>query len=206
MAAYRYVDRFEEIPKNFKSYCLFLIPSEHWLKKEQYKAVGKLWELFVNFGRAIGEDNLAVWFIEYEESKLTDPIPILKHDISLKKPKNGKSEYKMFSTDYIRSKNYCDKFNLNYNDGPYIIFTETHPDKSSTEDILCIKFNNISPDRIIKFINDLEKDIRAGKKPTKPFSVTNYVYERCINFWDTNKDTFKEIAIGLISGKIGSLV
>jgi hypothetical protein len=52
----------EDIPRNFKSYSLFLVCNPEWLAPEKSEDLYALYQAFDRFGRTIGRDNAAVWF------------------------------------------------------------------------------------------------------------------------------------------------
>jgi hypothetical protein len=50
--------------REYKSWALFLISNPEWLDAENEDQLTRLYEHFMNFGRAIGDDNMAVWFLK----------------------------------------------------------------------------------------------------------------------------------------------
>ena len=185
----------DPIPKGYKTYTLFLIPSSEWSTKRQDISEEKLWNNFYDFGRAIGLNNLSVWFVEstkyysYEDidaNGTTKQIPLA--DVYRKI-----QHIKGFNTDIIRCKEYCDKFKLDYNEGPFVVITEKHPDECTEKDIDVVKFNNNSPNKVIRFLNEVERKIRTGK-PRKGVSRFTYVSETLSTWLSEHKEDIIKLA------------
>src|SRR2546430_17349485 len=68
------VSRTGKIPKNFKTYSLFLVCNPQWLDPEKSQRLYELHKQFENFGRTIGDGNSAVWFWEQHQRDHTPPI------------------------------------------------------------------------------------------------------------------------------------
>src|SRR5215510_10002830 len=81
----------EPIPQSYKSWSLFLVNNPQWLVSESNEKIKKLYNQFEAFGRAIGDDHVAVWF--WSKKALQDP-----------------SYYK--AVDVTRSAAFCKKLNL----------------------------------------------------------------------------------------------
>jgi hypothetical protein len=104
------VPRTEKIPKGFKTYSLFLVCNPEWLDAEKAEGLYKLYLQFQNFGRAIGEDHLAVWFW-----KALSPVG----DRDLAK-----------NVDVERSIRFCQAWKLKPSAGPHLVVSSTYPDES----------------------------------------------------------------------------
>ena len=76
------------IPKDYKTWSLFLVNNPQWVVAESNDKVKKLYDQFQAFGRAIGRDNVAVWF--WSQDNLQDSF-----------------YYK--AVDVIRSAEFCEK-------------------------------------------------------------------------------------------------
>jgi len=123
-------DETKPIPRGFETYTLFLIPDEAWVSKERSADLGRLFGGFQQFGNAIGEQNLAVWF-EGEETEAK----------------------------IVRSRKYCDKFNLSYL-GPFIVTSSKHPDDEMLpKDYHALDLNGISSERITEILKVLANGI-----------------------------------------------
>jgi hypothetical protein len=183
----------DKIPKGYKSYTLFLIPSSDWDKDSTRQIVEKMSSNFRNFGESIGSDNLAVWFVIF----ISDMGKLGHHTFyDIWPDKEKLSLYEEFQTDYIRSKEYCDKYNLSYNDGPYVVFTTKHPDRATLNDLIILQLNNIRPNRFILLLNDLEQGIRRNEinKKTKTLKIKNY-YEILYKVISSNAEFMKQVAL-----------
>lgn len=124
------------VPKGFSAYTLFLFPSEEWKDKNKQEELKSLRQAFSSFGQAIGDKKVAIWFSE----------------------RNGSS------VDTKRSKDYCDKFNLSYNDGPYVVVTPKRPDEIRRGDkVVIIKLSNITSIRRRQILNVLEQNLRNNQ-------------------------------------------
>jgi hypothetical protein len=95
------------IRRNFKSWSLFLVCNPQWLSSEKAADLHDLYLSFRNFGNAIGDDNLAVWFSKAAgTSKLTSA---------------GAEPDVEMSSRYFR------QWSLKPSHGPYVVVTTTYP-------------------------------------------------------------------------------
>lgn len=92
--------------EKFDSWALFLICSPKMLKQSSTKSIAALFEQFSAFGKALGPDNAAVWFVKRRTAKTPDSLDNLDID---------------------RSVRYCSKFQLDRAQGPHIVITKTYP-------------------------------------------------------------------------------
>ena len=101
----------EQIKTGFKTYSLFLICNPGWLHPSSGTPQTKwLYQSFQDFGRAIGDDNLAVWFWrspEKQEGFAADPDNV----------------------DVERSARFCRAWHLTPSAGPHLVVTSTYPDE-----------------------------------------------------------------------------
>ena len=184
MEAKTYV--FEDaIPGDYKTYTLFLIPSDSWSTERQDIVEEELWNNFYKFGEGIGSDNLSVWFVESHKSEKCHIYESANGTGVIEPPKTfyyrKVQPIEGVNTDIRRCKDYCDKFELNYNEGPFLVITEKHPDVCSKKDISVVKFNNLTPNKVILFLNEVQMNIRTGKQK-KGVSRFTYVLE-ILNTW-----------------------
>src|SRR3954466_8105061 len=61
-------------PNKYKTYSLFLVCNPQWLAADKSEGLFALYQNFQNFGRTIGDENLAVWFINGYASKADSGI------------------------------------------------------------------------------------------------------------------------------------
>lgn len=70
----------------------------------------------------------------------------------------------MIDVDHARY--YCDRLDLNYNDGPYLLTSRVRPsDLEPDSELMIIKLNSMSSDGVIRILNDLEQELRRGRVP-----------------------------------------
>lgn len=93
------------IPKNYETWSVFLICSPTWLLPEQENQLLSLYEDFEIFGNFIGDDHLAVWF-----STTSQITP----------------EGLAATLDYQRNFEFCSKFDLEANDTPHVLVTNSY--------------------------------------------------------------------------------
>lgn len=101
----------EAIKAGYKTYSLFLICNPGWLQPDSGKPQTQwLYQSFQRFGRAIGDDNLAVWFWRSRK----------KENRFLADPDN---------VDLQRSARFCKAWHLTPSAGPHLVITSTYPDE-----------------------------------------------------------------------------
>jgi hypothetical protein len=143
------------IPKDYKTWSLFLVNNPQWVVAESNDKVKKLYDQFQAFGRAIGPDNVAVWF--WSQDNLQDSI-----------------YYK--AVDVIRSAEFCEKLQLAPSNGPYILVTTEYPgagliNDSSTflpaklKSYCIISLNNKGADEVMRLLSRVADKITAARLP-----------------------------------------
>jgi hypothetical protein len=101
----------EAIPRNdYKTWSLFLVCNPAWLGPEKAPDLYSLYQQFEAFGRAIGDDHLAVWFWK---SRIAENDPKIADKV-----------------DVERSVRFCRTFNLQPSSSPYVLVTTSYPDES----------------------------------------------------------------------------
>jgi len=106
------VSKIEKIPKNFKTYSLFLVCNPQWLAPEKSEGLYGLYRQFQSFGRTIGDDNAAVWF--WKEKRHVGADSSLAENV-----------------DVERSVRFCQAWKLTPSEGPHLVVTTVYPDESS---------------------------------------------------------------------------
>jgi hypothetical protein len=101
----------EDIPRNFKSYSLFLVCNPEWLAPETSEDLYALYQAFDRFGRTIGRDNAAVWF--WKARRAADD-PKLAENV-----------------DVERSVQFCQAWKLKPSEGPHLVVTTAYPDETN---------------------------------------------------------------------------
>jgi hypothetical protein len=123
------------ILKGFETYTLFLFPSAEWLDRTEDLAV--LRKAYQNFGDAIGDKHLAVWFLDNDSRAIS----------------------------IARSKVFCDRLHLDYNDGPYVVTTNVYPESLRADSKpIVIKLYRIPANRVVLVLNILEQDLRTERQ------------------------------------------
>jgi hypothetical protein len=143
------------IPKGYKTWSLFLVNNPHWVVAESNDKVKKLYDQFQAFGRAIGRDNVAVWF--WSQDNLQDSF-----------------YYK--AVDVIRSAEFCEKLRLAPSDGPYILVTTEYPGTGLINDpsnflptklksYYIVSLNNKSAEEVMQLLSRIADKITADRLP-----------------------------------------
>jgi hypothetical protein len=141
------------IPKDYRTWSLFLVNNPQWVVAESNDKVKKLYDQFQAFGRAIGRDNVAVWF--WSQDNLQDSF-----------------YYK--AVDVIRSAEFCEKLQLAPSNGPYILLTTEYPgtgliNDSSTflptklKSYYVVSLNNKSADEVMQLLTRIADKITANR-------------------------------------------
>lgn len=156
------------VPQGFETYTLFLVPSADWVSANAryYEQLQMLKQSFEQFGDAIGQREAAVWFTE----------------------RYG------YGTDVERSKYYCDQLDLNYNDGPYVIHSRVRPDMwASGDDLVVIKLNGISAERVVRVLNLIEQDIRQGVTIRQRRLIFEEIKQKVLSIVEQNHEFVKDV-------------
>ena len=160
------------IPKGYQTYSLFLLPNADWQNKTE--ELHTLRSAFNAFGDAIGDKHAAVWFANEDDTKL----------------------------DVIGSKTYCDKLNLSYNSGPYMVATNKYPPNLKAGDsVVIIKLEGISMARATTVLNILEQDIRQGRPASVHALIFTELQQRLLTITDRHGSDLKDIAMTIFKLK-----
>lgn len=156
----------QEIPRNLKTYTMFLAPSEAWRSAVESEDLADLRRGFLSFGESIGPAHGAIW--------LADRMKVV---------------------DVIRSQSYCDRFNLDYDDGPYLVFTEVRPDLTRKAAIV-LRLDGIGPDGAVRIMEALAQDLRREKKPSKTGLLLRELGEFFKSLAEKHPEIVKRIIFG----------
>lgn len=126
-----------------------------------------LFQRFHALGVAIGSSNLAYWF--YWAAVLEEPMSGLHVEAVIITPTASFNEiiarhsakyYHRFEPAYDtdRARRYCDKYSLRYDDGPYLVYSEAHPDAVAKPDIT-LSLRGLSYDQYLSVLNALEQSL-----------------------------------------------
>lgn len=147
-----------KIPKNFKTYSLFLVCNPQWLAPEKSEGLYGLYQQFENFGRTIGDDNAAVWFWK---SKRLARDPALAENV-----------------DVERSVRFCLAWKLKPSEGPHLVVTTVYPDESSLSSGLpkgsaVYGLGNMSPKEISGLLAKLTDElVEKGRVDSPPAAAS----------------------------------
>jgi hypothetical protein len=158
------------LPATYNSYTLLLVPSATFSKADKAN-VEQLEAAFKAFGEAIGRKEAAVW--------LQDP--------------------KRLGIDKLRSKDYCDKFRLSYNNGPYLVLTRKRPDLAqAAEKPIVIRFTGFPIERIIHVMNVLEQDLRRRHYPSQGEMLLAEISEWLASAFADNAEALKDVVLSVV--------
>jgi len=143
-----------EIPKGYETYTLFFATSYSYVDSLSQDDMKQMKKQIKRFGKSIGGKNLAVWVRNPDSDTL---------NVELGKTYADRL-YKWY------------KINLNYSDGPYLVFLTHHPDIPPTEKDFAavINFSRKTPRCVVEAIEYLEAQIRRGCVSKYSVMVINY--------------------------------
>jgi hypothetical protein len=155
-AAVELVTTKQAIPKNFKTYSLFLVCNPQWLDPAKNAGLLQLYRQFQSFGRAIGDDHAAVWFWKSNSYEHSDAALAQIVDVE-------------------RSVRFCQAWKLKPSEGPHLVITGTYPDEAhlSTglpEDSAVYKLGDMAPPDISALLAKLTDQLIASGKVDHPDS------------------------------------
>ncbi|MCG7961650.1 MAG: hypothetical protein N0E54_02970 [Candidatus Thiodiazotropha taylori] len=167
------------LPRGLGVYVLALVPATDWYEDEY---IIEFRYLFARLGNAIGDARIAVW--------LGNPPDINKFELGFG------------AIDTERSKQYCNKLDLDYNNGPYILISKTYPDDLiKNSDYIIIKFNGIAKNRVGRVLNRLEQELRLNRVDEKRrVLLYEEVKQRLLSMYDEHNEAFKEIVVKWVGG------
>jgi len=116
----------QAVPRDYKSWSLFLICNPEWLLEGRASDLATLYRQFEAFGHSIGPENAAVWFWKtadrgalFRDTPLADLL------------------------DVSRSATYCATYGLLPSEGPHVLVTSSHPD-DAPGDRSVLKLNGLN--------------------------------------------------------------
>jgi len=125
-----------EISEDYETWSLFLICNPSWAKPDAYERIQSLWPEFTGFGRAIGDNHLAVWFWRQE-------------------PRWGTEEL-VEDLDVERAARYCDTYGLRPSRSPHVLVTTTYPTVDErVEEYIVLELAGAEPGEIGDFLGEL---------------------------------------------------
>jgi hypothetical protein len=144
----------QAIPKNFKTYSLFLVCNPQWLDPAKNAGLLQLYRQFQSFGRAIGDDHAAVWFWKSNSYEHSDTALAQIVDVE-------------------RSVRFCQAWKLTPSEGPHLVITSTYPDEAhlSTglpKDSAVYKLGDMAPPDISALLAKLTDELIANGRVDSP--------------------------------------
>jgi hypothetical protein len=156
----------QPVPNGFSTYVLALIPSPELADNNEW--VWSFREKFDALGDSIGDEKAAIWLGD---------------------------RYGLW-IDVDRNKYYCDQFDLNYNDGPYILVMNNRPDLITNEDeLIYVKMGGIAEDRILRVMNLIEQDLRKGRGIERRTLLFEEVKQRFLSLVERHRDDLRDIVV-----------
>jgi hypothetical protein len=155
-AAQVLVEANQEIKPGFKTYALFLICNPAWLEapRQSGSQTAFLYRSFLNFGHAIGDDNLALWFWSSPTGTKT-AIPL---------PEN---------VDVARSARFCRAWRLKPSEGPHLVITSTYPNEKDLKpglpkDSAVFQLGSMTNDQITRLLSKLTDQLLLTGRVEQP--------------------------------------
>jgi hypothetical protein len=140
------------LPAGFETYSLFLVPDVRWRTGEFAKYQSNLWQAAHNFGQSIGDTHVAIWFLDDEDN-----------------------------VDVLRSQEYCRRFGLSYNDGPYVVTVRKRPDLlTANDEVVVIRMGGVAPSGIVAILNRLSQDLKTTGRPATGRLLYEEIKERVL--------------------------
>jgi len=177
----------QPLPSNLSSYSIFLVPSLSTEEKSSAAPIKVLRTEFEAFGDAIGDQRAAIWL---KPAPYPSPAALAEESVALS----------LHYVDVLRSKDYCDRFGLNYNDGPYVVTTQVRPDLVTPKDKrVVIRLGGLSDDDMQHVLNLLEQDLRQAREIRQRQLLYEEVKDRLFEMAKLHPEIAKTI-VGFIAG------
>jgi hypothetical protein len=160
------------IPKNFKTWSLFLVCNPKWLdnvvKGNQATDLFQLYRQFQAFGRTIGDDNVAVWF--WKSTAVQLPTAALIENV-----------------DVERSVRFCQAWKLAPTTTPAVVVTSIYPDEANLGtdrpgNIAVYQLGDLKLQDISDLLAKLANNLLLGKSsvPAAPSDATPQLWVRLL--------------------------
>jgi len=175
----------QPIPEGLETYTLFLLPGG-LADEEEEDTVRNAFAAFKAFGDAIGDQKAAIWFTSDRHRSLVER----EHErAGIETPH---SDY----VDVLRSKTYCDRFGLSYNDGPYVVTTRRRPDLvDAGDEKVVVRLTGLPLESIVRVLNILEQDLRTERVIRKRALLFAELRERALGMAGKLADSFGQAAV-----------
>jgi hypothetical protein len=142
--------RNQRIPEFYDTYSLLLVCNPQWLGPERIGDLGKLYRQFGNFGRAIGNGHVAVWFWKNNAKA--------SFDVAMGDAQSSKFANEL---DVERSVRFCKAWKLKPSAGPHLIVTSTYPSEflGLPKDSAVYALGNMAPNEISALLAKLTDEL-----------------------------------------------
>ncbi|HEX2853726.1 MAG TPA: hypothetical protein VHO24_10850, partial [Opitutaceae bacterium] len=156
----------KQLPTGFATYTFFLVTSGWESEGDAATALTEVEQGFKKFGDTIGDKNLAVW-VTGSDGRLS---------LSL-------------------GRHYADAFSqwarepLNYNEGPFVVVTDTHPSllaQTRQRTIVIVSLKGLSAQRTRAILNNLELSIRREQISTRQLTFQVFC-ARLTEWWEKSE-------------------
>lgn len=132
-----------EISSGYETWSLFLICNPSWARPDAYERIRDMWQAFTGFGRAIGDDHLAVWF--WRRQPTWDTEELVEH------------------VDVERATRYCQLYDLLPSRSPHVLVTTSHPNPDQrVAEYGTVELAGAEPAEIEQFLISLADALYAG--------------------------------------------
>jgi hypothetical protein len=166
------VQKTGQIPKNFKTWSLFLVCNPKWLnsaaKEDQSNDLFQLYRQFQAFGETIGDDNVAVWFWKSRAFQLQTTSLVKNVDVE-------------------RSVRFCQAWKLAPSTTPAVVVTSVYPDETNLGtgrpgNTAVYQLGNMKPQDISDLLAKLADHLLLGKSsvPAAPSDATPQLWVRLL--------------------------
>lgn len=152
------VSRNDKIPEGYQTYSLFLICNPQWLDQDKRADLHNLYNQFKNFGRAIGDDHLAVWFWKTQGRTRDD---------------NGNLGQLAQDVDVELSVRFCKSWKLKPSASPHLVVTSTYPSTSFfssglPKNTAVFELGNMAPKDISSLLAKITDDLIQTGRVSQP--------------------------------------
>ncbi len=132
-----------EISRGYETWSLFLVCNPEWASPDAFERIEDMWNAFTGFGRAIGDDHLAVWFWRQD-------------------PRWG-TEQLVEDVDVERAARFCDLYDLMPSRSPHVLVTTSYPTPDErVEEYGTVQLAGAEPAEIRQFLISLADALYAG--------------------------------------------
>lgn len=201
MSIHEIITENQELPEDFSSYSLLLIPDSKWLEDTGINSSFQLFRRFKLFGDAIGPDHLAAWLysgwgsygprVDLEIYSAIYSLTNSERDVVKFIHQNGlrieKGMHFSGGYDIVRAKYFCVIYGLSFNNGPYIAFFEKLPEvpvvlQAPTRETMVttgkpsrpsflLQFSGLNMNDVLAILNELEFEIIRGNVKTQRLKI-----------------------------------